>query len=137
VISLQVGDCWLWILIIFLFHRSLFSAMFIPHEDCTTQNTIHPSMWGGCRGGFPPLQGPGGSFPQGAYFLQPCLSQSDTEHKYALSSNDKLGSFLGRLHSDCHNLISLLIVPTQYLNTISVTILLHWLHEWLPCIHFI
>jgi hypothetical protein len=24
--------CWLWSLIIFLIHRSLFSAMFIPHE---------------------------------------------------------------------------------------------------------
>jgi hypothetical protein len=30
VISLQVGDGWLWSLIIFLFHRSLFSDMFIP-----------------------------------------------------------------------------------------------------------
>jgi hypothetical protein len=39
-----------------------------------------------------------------------------------LSFNDKLGSFLGRLHSDCHNLILLLVVLTQYLNTIYVTI---------------
>jgi hypothetical protein len=56
--------------------------------------------------------------------LQPCLSQSDIEHQYALSLNDKLGSSLRILHSDCHNLSLQLVVPTQYLNTISVTILL-------------
>jgi hypothetical protein len=67
-------------------------------------------------------------FPATPSFPQPCLSQSDTEHQYSLSSNDKLGSLLGILHSDCHNLISLLVVPTQYLNTIFVTILL-------PCLH--
>jgi hypothetical protein len=38
--------------------------------------------------------------------LQPCLSQSDIEHQYALSLNDKLGSFQGILHSDYHNLIT-------------------------------
>jgi hypothetical protein len=27
--------CWLWSLIIFLIQRSLFSVMFIPHEDFT------------------------------------------------------------------------------------------------------
>jgi hypothetical protein len=64
VISLQVGDCWLWSLIIFLFHRSLFSVMFIPHEDCTPQNIVHPSMWGGCRGDFPPC-GVRGAHPPG------------------------------------------------------------------------
>ena len=73
-------------------------------------------------------------FPATPSFPQPCLSQSDTKHQYALSSNIKLGSLLGILHSDCHNLISLLVVPTQYLNTIFVTILLPCLHEWLPCI---
>jgi hypothetical protein len=59
VISLQVGDCWLWSLIIFLFHRSLFSAMFIPHEDCTPQNIVHPSTCGGggLQGGDPPRMG--------------------------------------------------------------------------------
>ena len=31
-ISLQVGDCWFWSLIIFLIHRKMFSAVFIPHE---------------------------------------------------------------------------------------------------------
>jgi hypothetical protein len=29
--------------------------MFIPHES------VHPSMRGGCKGGFPPLWGPGAS----------------------------------------------------------------------------
>jgi hypothetical protein len=62
------------------------------------------------------------TFSSNTSFPQPCLSQSDTEHQYALSLNDKLGSLPGRLHSDCHNLISLLVVPTQYLNTIFVTI---------------
>jgi hypothetical protein len=42
VISLQVGDCWLWSLIIFLIHRFV-SAMLGPH-----------SLMGGCGGGFPP-----------------------------------------------------------------------------------
>jgi hypothetical protein len=69
VISLQVGDCWLWSLIIFLIQRSLFSAMFIPHEDCTPQKTVHPSMGGGGLqgGGFPPA-GFGGS-PRRKNFL--------------------------------------------------------------------
>ena len=70
-------------------------------------------------------------------FPQPYLSQSDTEHQYSLSSNDKLGSLPGILQSNCHNLISLLILPTQYLNTIFVTILLPCLHEWLPCIQLL
>jgi hypothetical protein len=29
------AQCWLWSLIIFLIQRSLFSAVFIPHEDFT------------------------------------------------------------------------------------------------------
>ena len=76
-------------------------------------------------------------FPATPSFPQPCLSQSDTKNQYALSSIDKLGSLLGRLHSDCHSLTSLLVVPTQYLNTIFVTILLPCLHEWLPCIQLL
>jgi hypothetical protein len=52
-ISLQVGDCWLWSLIIFLIQRSLFSAMFIPHEDFTPQKNVHSSMWGSAEGGYP------------------------------------------------------------------------------------
>ena len=51
-ISLQVGDCWLWSLIIFYIQRSLFSAMFIPHEDFTPQKNVHSSTqgsaWGDC-----------------------------------------------------------------------------------------
>jgi hypothetical protein len=61
VISLQVGDCWFWSLIIFMFHNSLFLAMFIPQEDCTPNNIVHPSTRGGGEGGFVPLQGSGGS----------------------------------------------------------------------------
>jgi hypothetical protein len=64
VISLQVGDCWLWSLIIFLIQRSLFSVMFIPHEDCTPWNNIHPSTWGGAGGDFPPC-GVRGAHPPG------------------------------------------------------------------------
>jgi hypothetical protein len=68
VISLQVGDCWLWSLIIFLFHRSLFSAVFIPHEDFTPWKNVHPSMRGGCGGrssggGLPPCRGLGQAGP--------------------------------------------------------------------------
>jgi hypothetical protein len=51
VINVQVGDCWLWILVISIFHRSLFSAMFIPHEECTP---LH-------AGGISPPQGLGAS----------------------------------------------------------------------------
>jgi hypothetical protein len=60
VISLQVGDCWLWSLIIFLIHRSLFSAMFIPHEDCTP---LHAG------GGFAPPVGVWGRSPRRKIFL--------------------------------------------------------------------
>jgi hypothetical protein len=68
VISLQVGDCWLWSLIIFLFHRYLFSAMFIPHEDFTPQNNVHPSMWG-VAGGISP-RGPG-EVPRWGFGVKP------------------------------------------------------------------
>ena len=54
-----------------------------------------------------------------------------------IREDDKLGSLPGILHSDCHSLISLLVVPTQYLNTTFVTILLPCLHEWLPCIQLL
>jgi hypothetical protein len=57
VINLQVRDCWLWSLIIFLFHRSLFSAVFIPHEDCT------PLHAGGLQGGLSPSARSGGLIP--------------------------------------------------------------------------
>jgi hypothetical protein len=33
VISLQVGDCWLWSLIIFLIQKSCFSRVWIPFPD--------------------------------------------------------------------------------------------------------
>jgi hypothetical protein len=71
------------------------------------------------------------------YFLQPCLSQSDIEHRYSLSLNDKLGSLPKKLHYGCHNLSFHFVVPTQYLNKIFVTILLPWFHEWLPCIQLL
>jgi hypothetical protein len=61
-ISLQVGDCWLWSLIIFLIQRSLFSAMFIPHEDFTPQKNVHSSTRGSVRG-VTPLAGYGGVIP--------------------------------------------------------------------------
>ena len=61
-ISLQVGDCWLWSLIIFLIHRSLFSAVFIPHEVFTPQKYVHSSMWGIAEGGTPSA-GSGASIP--------------------------------------------------------------------------
>jgi hypothetical protein len=52
-ISLQVGDCWLWSLFIFLIQRSFFSDVFIPHEDFTPQNYVHPSIGGSERGALP------------------------------------------------------------------------------------
>jgi hypothetical protein len=52
-ISLQVGDCWLWSLIIFLIQRSLLSAVFIPHEVFTPQKYVHSSMRGSAEGGYP------------------------------------------------------------------------------------
>jgi hypothetical protein len=70
-------------------------------------------------------------------FLQPCLSQSDIEYQHALSLNDPSGSSLEKLHSDYHNLSLHLFVPTQYLNAIFITILLPYLHEWLPCIQLL
>jgi hypothetical protein len=45
--------CWLWSLIIFLIQRSLFSVMFIPHEDFTPQKNVHSSTQGSVEGGYP------------------------------------------------------------------------------------
>jgi hypothetical protein len=70
-------------------------------------------------------------------FLQPCLSQRDIEYQYDLSLNDKPGSLLEKLHSNFHNLSLQLVVASQYLNKIFVTILLPYLHEWLSCIQLL
>ena len=51
-ISLQVGDCWLWSLIMFLIQRSLLSVVFIPHEDFTPQKYVHSSTRGSGEEGF-------------------------------------------------------------------------------------
>jgi hypothetical protein len=40
-------------MIIFLIQRSLFSAMFITHEDFTPQKYVHSSTWGSVEGGYP------------------------------------------------------------------------------------
>jgi hypothetical protein len=57
------GCCWLWSLIIFLFHRYLFSTMFIPHEYCTPHN-IHTRPCRGVAGGdFPPYEVQGAHSP--------------------------------------------------------------------------
>jgi hypothetical protein len=50
---------WLWSLIIFLFHRSLVSAVILPHEYCIAWNIVHPSC-GGFAGGLAPTAGSGG-----------------------------------------------------------------------------
>jgi hypothetical protein len=62
-ISLQVGDCWLWSLIIFLIQRSLLSAVFIPHEVFTPQKYVHSSTWGSAEGGYPLCRVRGGYPP--------------------------------------------------------------------------
>jgi hypothetical protein len=49
VINLQVGDYWLWSLIIFLIQRYFFSTIFIPHQECAP---LHAG--GGCREGSVP-----------------------------------------------------------------------------------
>jgi hypothetical protein len=51
-------SCWLWSLIIFLIQRSLFSTMFIPHEDFTPWKNVHSSTWGSAGGVTPPRPGP-------------------------------------------------------------------------------
>ena len=56
--------CWLWSLIIFLIHRSLLSAVFIPHEVFTPQKYVHSSMQGSAEGGYP-LCGVRGAYPLG------------------------------------------------------------------------
>jgi hypothetical protein len=55
--------CWLWSLIIFLIQRSLFLAVFIPHEDFTPWNNVHSSTRGSVEGGYPlwALGGPMGT----------------------------------------------------------------------------
>jgi hypothetical protein len=53
----------IWILIIFMFYRSLFRVVFIPHEYCKPYNTVHPSTQGGLHGGFLTLRGLGESGP--------------------------------------------------------------------------
>jgi hypothetical protein len=45
--------CWLWSLIIFMFHRSLFLAVFIPHENCTP---LHAGGRGVVGGAYPPCR---------------------------------------------------------------------------------
>jgi hypothetical protein len=62
--------CWLWSLIILLIQRSLFSAMFIPHEDFTPQNNVH-STRGSEEGGCPlcGVQGKAGVAPEGKIAL--------------------------------------------------------------------
>jgi hypothetical protein len=59
VISLQVGYCWLWSLIILLIHRSFLSAVFILHEVFTPQKYVHSSTRGSAGGGTP-FAGSGG-----------------------------------------------------------------------------
>ena len=59
-ISLQVGDCWVWSLIIFLVFRCLVSAMFGPHTST-----------GGCEGACPPTIATGGSMGGGSYCPSP------------------------------------------------------------------
>jgi hypothetical protein len=72
------STCWLWSLIIFLIHRSLFSVVFIPHEDFTPQKYVHSSTWGsveggtpfaGSRGPVPPAGGFGGEALEGKIAL--------------------------------------------------------------------
>jgi hypothetical protein len=48
-----INGCWLWSLIIFLIQRSLFSVVFIPHEDFTPWKNVHSSTWGSAEGGYP------------------------------------------------------------------------------------
>jgi hypothetical protein len=77
------------------------------------------------------------TFISDTFFSSIMSLKSDIEHQCALSLNDKQGSSPRKLHSDCHTLSLQLLVPTQYLNTIFVTILLPYLHEWLPCIQIL
>jgi hypothetical protein len=61
-ISLQVGDCWLWSLIIFLIQRSFFQPCLYPMKY------LHPrSMYtlprGGVQRGGTPSAGSGGAIP--------------------------------------------------------------------------
>jgi hypothetical protein len=60
--SLQVGGCWLWSLIIFLIQRSFLSAVFIPHEVFTPQKYVHSSTQGSAEGDTPSA-GSGGAIP--------------------------------------------------------------------------
>jgi hypothetical protein len=61
-------SCWLWSLIIFLIQRSLFSAMFIPHEDFTPRKNVHSSTRGSA-GGVTPSALAGGESPEGKIAL--------------------------------------------------------------------
>jgi hypothetical protein len=68
--------------IIFMIHRSLFPAVFIPHEDFTPQKNVQSStrgsagvvtpLWGpgGIRLGARPQWGFGGEAPEGKIALQ-------------------------------------------------------------------
>jgi hypothetical protein len=70
-------------------------------------------------------------------FIQPCLSQSNIQHHYNLSLNDKLGSLPENLHSNYHTLSLQLVLPTQYLETIFLTIFIPFFHDWLSCIQLL
>jgi hypothetical protein len=67
VISLQVGDYWLWSLNIFLIHRSLFIAMVLY-----PMKTIHPPRGFFLGGDFPPV-GSGESGPPKENFPCKCI----------------------------------------------------------------
>jgi hypothetical protein len=77
VISLQVGDCWLWSLIIFLIQRFV-SAMLGPHSlmgggvgGIPPPTTITRGVQGGDPP--PPGGGSGGSAPEAKYWEKlPC-----------------------------------------------------------------
>jgi hypothetical protein len=70
--------CWLSSLIIFLIQRSLFSTVFIPHEDFTLRKNVHSSTRGRAEGGYPlcgiqgqvsPHRGFGSEAPKGKIAL--------------------------------------------------------------------
>jgi hypothetical protein len=79
VISLQVGDCWLWSLIIFLIQRSCFSHVWTPLPDRGVWGGggAPTSLTRGVQGGGeilePPLAGGSGAAPPKRNFWENCL----------------------------------------------------------------
>jgi hypothetical protein len=80
-------------MIIFMFHRYFFSAMFITHEDYTPQNIVGSFT----RGLIPSAEGSKDNWDQGKDLGEKPLKEK-LPSKFILYFHSKYGPFIIRLH---------------------------------------